>query len=94
MTSLFLQPDTRRLSELAPGSTVVVARVEPTADGDLVALRLEDLGFVPGEPLRVIAHGPLGADPIVVQVGYTRFALRRAEAARILVTDQPLQAMP
>lgn len=93
MYSQFLETPTARLSELVPGTSAVVARVEPIGAGDAVAPRLEDLGFVRGEPLRVIAHGPLGADPIVVQVGYTRFALRRAEAARILVTDH-LAAMP
>ena len=28
-----------------------------------------------------VASGPLGAEPLLVQVGYTRFALRRVEAA-------------
>ena len=36
-----------------------------------------------GEPVRVVAHGPLGADPLLVQIGFTRFALRRSEAARV-----------
>ena len=30
-----------------------------------------------------VAAGPLGAEPLLVQVGFTRFALRRAEAARV-----------
>ncbi|MFZ5723075.1 MAG: FeoA family protein [Pseudomonadota bacterium] len=77
----------RRLSELDRGAAAIVARVEARDAGDALAARLEDLGFIAGEPLRVVAHGPLGGDPIVVQVGYTRFALRRAEAARIVVTD-------
>lgn len=93
MFSQLLETRTRRLSELVPGNTAVIARVEATGADDLVAPRLEDLGFVRGEPLRVIAHGPIGGDPIVVQVGYTRFALRRTEAGRILVTDH-LAAMP
>ena len=29
------------------------------------------------------AAGPIGAEPLLVQVGFTRFALRRSEAARI-----------
>jgi hypothetical protein len=33
--------------------------------------------------LERVAAGPLGAEPLLVQVGFTRFALRRAEAARV-----------
>jgi ferrous iron transport protein A len=64
-----------------------VSAVEPRGPADRVAMRLEDLGFVPGEVLRVISLGPIGGDPMVVQVGFTRFALRRSEAARVLVTE-------
>jgi ferrous iron transport protein A len=32
----------------------------------------------------------IGADPVVVQIGFTRFALRRAEASRVVV--QPAAA--
>lgn len=65
-----------------------VLRVAPTSASDAIARRLGELGFVPGERVRVLAHGPFGKDPLLVQVGYTRFALRRDEAARIYV--QPL----
>ncbi|HEY4560309.1 MAG TPA: ferrous iron transport protein A, partial [Lysobacter sp.] len=34
----------------------------------------------------VVAAGPVSAEPLLVQVGFTRFALRRAEAARVVVT--------
>jgi ferrous iron transport protein A len=27
----------------------------------------------------------MGGDPVLIQIGYTRFALRRAEAARVSV---------
>ena len=36
--------------------------------------------FVPGATVRVVARGPLGGEPIAVQLGSTRFALRRSEA--------------
>lgn len=74
-----------RLPDLPRGATAVVVRVVAQHAADPIALRLEDLGFVPGEALRIIALGPFGGDPLVVQIGYTRFALRRAEATRILV---------
>jgi ferrous iron transport protein A len=44
---------------------------------------LRELGFVAGEEVVVVAAGPLGAEPLLVQVGFTRFALRRVEAARV-----------
>lgn len=85
----------RRLSELGRGATAVVLGVEHQRGSDAVATRLEDLGFVPGECLRVIARGPVGGDPLVVQVGFTRFALRRSEAARIRVdTEEAACTLP
>jgi len=62
-----------------------IAAVVPCSAHDPIAQRLEELGFVPGERVRVIAHGPLGGEPIAVQLGFTRFALRRAEAERVLL---------
>ncbi|GAA0714923.1 FeoA family protein [Dokdonella soli] len=72
-----------RLSELNKGASAVVREVEDTHAADPIARRLRELGFVSGEPVRVVACGPLGGDPLLVQIGYTRFALRRSEAARV-----------
>ncbi len=72
-----------RLSELPRRTPAVVQSVDDTTHGDPVARRLRELGFVPGEAVQIIAHGPFGMDPLVAQVGFTRFALRRSEAARI-----------
>ncbi|PQA35539.1 FeoA family protein [Amnimonas aquatica] len=74
-----------RLSDLPRYATAIIQRVEPTQDVDPIARRLADLGFVPGETVRLTATGPIGADPLLVQVGFTRFALRRSEAARVIV---------
>ena len=74
-----------RLSELAQGAAAVVQRVEASSAADPIARRLRDLGFVDGEPVRLVGRGPIGADPLLVQIGFTRFALRRAEAARVIV---------
>lgn len=72
-----------RLSELFPGNTAVVREVEDVGSADPIARRLRDLGFVAGEPVKLVARGPVGADPLLVQIGFTRFALRRSEAARV-----------
>lgn len=80
---------TFRLSELSRRDTVTVHTVREERAGDPVSGRLRDLGFVAGEDIRVVARAPFGGDPLVVQVGFTRFALRRAEAARIMVAERP-----
>jgi ferrous iron transport protein A len=72
-----------RLSELAKGATAVIDEVQDIETNDPISRRLRDLGFVRGEPVRIVASGPIGGDPILVEIGYTRFALRRAEAARV-----------
>ena len=74
-----------RLSDLPKGAPAVVDRVDDVLADDPIAQRLRDLGFVAGEPVRVVARGPLGADPLLIQIGSTRFALRRSEAAPLAV---------
>ena len=76
-----------RLSDLQKGVAAVVEQVHDAHAADPIARRLRDLGFVPGEPLRVVAHGPWGADPMLVQIGSTRFALRRSEASRVIIRE-------
>lgn len=77
-----------RLSELPNATRAVVHSVDDAHAADPVARRLRDLGFVAGEPVRVVACGPFGGDPLLVQIGHTRFALRRREAARVAVTAE------
>ncbi|MFT8719857.1 FeoA family protein [Acetobacter sp.] len=74
-----------RLDELAAGMDAIIDHVEYRQPNDIVAHRLGELGFVPGEPVRVVAIGPIGGDPMAVKVGFTRFALRRSEASRVLL---------
>jgi ferrous iron transport protein A len=76
------------LFALRRGCAFRIERIVRT-DDDWIADRLTDLGFVPGERARVIARAPWGGDPLVVQIGFTRFALRKAEAERVLVHRDP-----
>ena len=71
------------LSELPTGADAIVESVADVTPGDTVSRRLRDLGFVSGEAIRLLTRGPMGGDPLLVQVGYTRFAMRGGEAARI-----------
>jgi ferrous iron transport protein A len=77
-----------RLSELGHHIAATVTAVEDFGTADPIARRLRDLGFVAGEPVKIVAHGPVQRDPMLVQIGYTRFALRRAEAARVQVAPE------
>ena len=77
-----------RLSELAKGATAVIHDVEDSQLNDPISRRLRELGFVRGEPVRIVAQGPIGGDPLLVEIGFTRFALRRAEAARVQVVPE------
>ncbi|HWW73651.1 MAG TPA: FeoA domain-containing protein [Duganella sp.] len=54
-----------------------------------MARRLMELGFVPGEKVRLLKRGMPGGEPLAIKVGNSTFALRRFEAA--LITIQPDQ---
>jgi ferrous iron transport protein A len=79
------------LTDLPNLAHAVVVQVDDQHANDTIAQRLRDLGFVPGEPVRVVARAPWGGDPILIQIGSTRFALRRAEASRVIVTQDHLE---
>ena len=50
---------------------------------------LDEIGFVAGEQVTLMARGAIGGDPLVVRVGTSTFALRRAEAACVQVEAAP-----
>ncbi|MDP9140797.1 MAG: FeoA domain-containing protein [Pseudomonadota bacterium] len=77
-----------RLPDLLPDTPAFVLEVEDVTAADPVSVRLRELGFVADEPVRILAAGPFGRDPLLVQIGYTRFALRRTEAARIRIRTE------
>jgi ferrous iron transport protein A len=53
-----------------------------------LAERLAELGFLPGERVRLLARALFG-EPLAVRVGSDTFALRRAEAACVRVVALP-----
>lgn len=73
------------LSELPLHTSAVVESVQDLHANDAIARRLRELGFVNGEEVRLVAKGPVGGEPLLVQVGFTRFALRISEARRVVV---------
>ena len=78
-----------RLDECQKGARVRIVDLQQQtlfgAQDERVTLRLKELGFLPGAQLKVIGFGLLGSDPLAVQVNGTKFALRRAEAAKVRV---------
>ncbi len=67
------------------GHALTVERVEPPHAAPEWARWLEEIGFIVGERVMLMARGLPGGDPLVVRIGQSTFALRRAEAACIRV---------
>ncbi len=63
---------------------VVQQIIAPAAMPDWASW-LAEIGFLPGESVRVVARGAMGGDPLVVRIGDSTFALRKAEAACVQV---------
>lgn len=86
------------LADLAVGDFATIHAVMPSdVEGDReIVMRLIEIGFVPGERVRVIAVGRPGHEPIAVRLSAgesgrrsmsgATFAMRRYEAALIRVT--------
>jgi ferrous iron transport protein A len=80
------------LNDLSLGT---LARVVSVSAADAAAppelgRRLAELGFLPGEAVRIVARGLMARAPIAVRIGTGTFALRLFEAACIRVCpEQP-----
>jgi ferrous iron transport protein A len=57
--------------------------------GATIVMRLIEIGFVAGEPFEIIAESRPSGDPLAVRIGGSCFALRRREAAAVLVSVIP-----
>ena len=81
------RPPSIGLDELPLKTQAVVSGLLPASDPleHSVLLRLLEIGFMPGETVRVVARGGVGGDPIAVRVGQATFALRRKEASMVQV---------
>jgi len=80
------------LADLSLGQPAIIVAIRPPGPhaSPELARRLAELGFLPGEHVRVLAVGPLGREPIAVRVGSSTFALRRLEAECVQIA--PVQA--
>ena len=77
--------DKGRITAIAPSGSVEasvhLAREE-------LERRLLEAGFLEGEVIEVLHHGPVGRDPIAVMVNDTVIALRRSEAQAVEIDVQ------
>ena len=81
----------RTLASLQKGQS---ARVTALGQDDArTAARMLELGFAPGEELRVVATAP-GGFPIAVRVGGSTFALREPEAQLVQVALVAVEGPP
>ena len=71
------------------GERHVVAEVTAPLGAPEWARWLQEIGFIPGEQVVLLARAALGGDPLVVRVGQSTFALRRAEAACVQLKVAP-----
>jgi ferrous iron transport protein A len=79
-----IQVVTTSQTRLADANQSQWYRIDRLEGPDTECRRLLDLGFTPGEPVAVVRATPLG-DPLVVMVRGTQLALRKREAAWIVV---------
>lgn len=78
------------LDKIPTGTFAEVVSVDGTAT---IALRLMEMGMVPGAPVRVVKSAPLG-DPIHVCLRDCHLALRRSEAQTISVSIPASPVVP
>lgn len=80
-------PGLLRLADCPKDRAFRVALIAPPPLSAVSAVRLAEIGFIPGEHVRVVARAQPGGEPIAVRVGASTFALRRAEAQCVLVRE-------
>ncbi len=78
------------LDQAVVGQRYVVAALHAPVEVPEWSHWLEDIGFLAGEMVTVTMRSALGGDPLVVRVGASTFALKRAEAhcIRVLSIDR------
>ena len=77
---------TLRLTQLRVRDEAIIVAVRATGGVPAELLRrLNEIGFLPGESVRILSRGLLGGSPLAVRVGTSTFALRKSEAQCIEV---------
>ncbi len=77
---------TATLDRASIGEALTVYQVQAPQAAPEWERWLEEIGFIAGEQVTLMARALPGGDPLVVRIGQSTFALRRAEAACVQVT--------
>ena len=72
------------LSDLKEGQR---AQIQEIQGEDVLSQRLREMGLLEGDTVEVVGFAPLG-DPMELRLNDYYLSLRKAEAARILVTTE------
>ena len=78
-------------SSLHGAGTPIPHRIVDVRDDPSVperARQLRELGFLRGEQVMLLRRTQPGNDPLVVRIGLSTFALRRAEAACVQIAPE------
>ena len=85
-------PEHLSLADASVGEVFTVDKVLAPCGTPEWAAQLEDIGFLAGERVSIMARGLPGGDPLVVRVGLSTFALRLVEAACVQVNPVVIEA--
>jgi ferrous iron transport protein A len=77
----------KSLADLSVGAEAAIAGYCSLPESSF-QIRLVELGFLPGQRLRVIHFAPWTKDPMAVELRGSVFALRREDARWILVSEE------
>lgn len=74
------------MADILPGQTMRLAGFAGAPDSP-AERRLRALGLEEGCRVTLLHRGPFGGDPMIVQVDEIELALRRSQAASVLLED-------
>lgn len=77
-------PTHLRLCDLKPAESAVIVKVPTQLDS-----RFFEMGLIPGSKVTLLVESPFFLDPIAIEVRGGWIALRRNEAAEILIERLP-----
>jgi ferrous iron transport protein A len=77
------------LDRAAIGQAYVISDISAPSETPEWARALEEIGFIPGERVTLMARAMPGGDPLSIRVGLSTFALRRAEAQCVHINALP-----
>ena len=89
-------PPVTTLASASIGVPLTVEQVDAPPAAPEWGRWLEEIGFIEGEQVTLMARALPGGDPLVIRIGQSTFALRRAEAACVRVTPEAVdvEAVP